>query len=98
VLSRCGAACEAVSGPIRRDYSQASLERIHLNVDESEVVHTEADATDFIEALRTSSTDENRPVERGDDDLKLRLTSTVKGSNVTSVVGAEGFEPPTAGV
>lgn len=98
LLSRCGAAYEAASGPIRRDYNQAWFERINLNVDEFEVVHTEADATDFIEALRTSSADENRAVDRGEDDLGLRMTSVVKGSNVTSMVGAEGFEPPTAGV
>lgn len=98
LLSRCGAAYEAASGPIRRDYNQAWFERINLNVDEFEVVHTEADATDLIEAIRTSSADASRAVERGEDDLGLRITSTVKGSNVTSLVGAEGFEPPTAGV
>lgn len=48
LLSRCGAAYEAASGPTRRDYNQAWFERNTLDVDEYEVVQTAADATDFI--------------------------------------------------
>lgn len=53
---------------------------------------------DFIEGLRTAPTDTNRTAKRGEDDLEFKMTSVVKGSIVASLVGAEGFEPPTAGV
>ncbi len=96
IISRCNRACQRASNSLRREFTQVWVTRIAFISAEGDPVIENAGRTDWAEALHTAT--DTAPENEESGTYRYRITSTVHGSNVATLVGATGIEPATARV
>lgn len=93
IISQCATAYAQAPGNLRRDFNQAFFERIILDTSEKQPMAS-AKHTELFEIIETATvTDPGRHT--GEESLRPRTYSTIKGSMVVSWVELRGLEPLT---